>query len=199
MDENQNMPQDESPPEDLEEELPEEEQDEEPEEVKEGGSKAVPIILGLILVVLIALGLYWIYTNNQEQKDKEAEEQKSAIEGIVDDIKDIINAEPENCIASDYDGKTYKDGESYTTDDGCQTCTCKDGSFNCKTDSDCLNRPAAGCTYNGTDYNSGETFSAGDNCNTCTCQDGSVNCTSDPCETEESVDDTSAPDGTAEQ
>ena len=59
------------------------------------------------------------------------------------------------CIASNFDGGTYDSGESYTTEDGCQTCTCNNGNWDCTVASECIT-PDSNCTYDGNTYANGE-------------------------------------------
>jgi hypothetical protein len=79
----------------------------------------------------------------------------------------------------EYNGKSYEPGESFPSDDGCNTCFCdEDGSFGGCTEMYC----AAVCDRGDKIYQEGESFSAGDTCNTCTCgAGGEVACTSMDC------------------
>jgi hypothetical protein len=75
------------------------------------------------------------------------------------------------------DGKTYRDGDSVPSQDGCNTCLCSDGEIGC-TAVGCFD----GCLHQGMVYQPFEQFSAGDDCNTCRClEDGSVSCTTVEC------------------
>jgi hypothetical protein len=75
------------------------------------------------------------------------------------------------------DGKTYRDGESVASHDGCNTCLCSDGEVAC-TGVACVD----GCLHQGTLYQPFEQFSAGDDCNTCHClENGQVSCTMVEC------------------
>lgn len=86
--------------------------------------------------------------------------------------------EPEDCKAKDFDGKKYDDGESYTTLDGCETCTCNDGNWGCKVKPSCIILPSD-CTYDNQIYHNGETRSA--ECDqTCTCDGGNWDCVMSP-------------------
>lgn len=77
------------------------------------------------------------------------------------------------------DGKSYRDGESMRTQDGCNTCVCSHGEVACTT-IDC----ADGCLHDGRAYQPFEQFSAGDSCNTCHClENGRVSCTMVDCST----------------
>jgi hypothetical protein len=66
-----------------------------------------------------------------------------------------------------------QEGDSYPSEDGCNTCSCTGGQIVC-TARDCLD----GCFYQGSFYEHFAQFPAGDDCNTCHClEDGSVSCT----------------------
>jgi hypothetical protein len=79
--------------------------------------------------------------------------------------------------ACEYAGKSYNDGESFKSSDGCNTCSCEAGEVSC-TLADCVD----GCSYGGQQYAIGETFRLNDDCNTCTCgADGQVSCTDTAC------------------
>ncbi|TNE45800.1 MAG: hypothetical protein EP343_25665 [Deltaproteobacteria bacterium] len=73
-----------------------------------------------------------------------------------------------------YNARTYNDGSTFRSKDGCNTCTCSKGNVSC-TEKGCQPKT---CKYNGAMYNAGEKFPAGDGCNDCSCQsDGTVVCT----------------------
>jgi hypothetical protein len=75
------------------------------------------------------------------------------------------------------DGKTYPDGASVPSSDGCNTCFCSDGDIGC-TAVACFD----GCLHQGMVYQPYEQFPAGDDCNTCQClENGSVSCTMVEC------------------
>ncbi|HOD25399.1 MAG TPA: hypothetical protein PKK83_24090, partial [Polyangiaceae bacterium] len=80
----------------------------------------------------------------------------------------------------EYDGKSYKVGDSFPAADGCNSCACnEDGSVVC-TLVDC---ERVTCEYNGKSYEVGDSFPAADGCNSCACnEDGSVVCTLVDCE-----------------
>jgi hypothetical protein len=71
------------------------------------------------------------------------------------------------------DGGTRSIGESFTTPDGCRTCTCQaDAIIRCTagaSDGGADAGPSATCCYGGKTYRLGERFPATDWCNTCTC------------------------------
>ena len=76
-----------------------------------------------------------------------------------------------------YDGKTYADGATFTSTDGCNACSCGDGEVSCD-DAACDD----GCTYQGTHYREGQSFPAADGCNQCSCEKGGViTCTERGC------------------
>ena len=75
-----------------------------------------------------------------------------------------------------YNNTQYKDGDSFKSDDECNTCSCNNGSVAC-TEMACIKnpdvtkKPAApkGCTYNGKSYENGDSFKDTDGCNSCSC------------------------------
>ncbi len=75
-------------------------------------------------------------------------------------------------------GVVHQPGDSFPSEDGCNTCSCgEDGAVMC-TAMACITT----CTYDGKLYEVGESFPASDGCNTCTCDaDGSVACTEKGC------------------
>ena len=173
---------------DIHETIDQEQQTDSEKKDESNGSGSKWLLILLILAVVVIGGIY-LYDRSQENAAAE-EAEKTAIEetiaGIFDSINDVINVgqEKNSCVATTFDGNTYEHGQSYTTEDGCQTCECNDGSWNCQVDDECLNPPKADCTYNGETYNAGDTFPAGDDCNTCECSDGAVDCTSEICNEE---------------
>jgi hypothetical protein len=75
-------------------------------------------------------------------------------------------------------GVTIEVGESFTQDDGCNSCVCEDGGAFVCTARAC----ATTCSYNNLTHSVGDTFPETDGCNTCTCEaDGSVACTALAC------------------
>lgn len=77
-----------------------------------------------------------------------------------------------------YNGQSYKEGDSFPSTDGCNTCYCSNGGVSCTK----IACPAT-CNYNGKVYKEGESFPATDGCNTCTCTNGNVGCTKKACPT----------------
>ena len=74
-------------------------------------------------------------------------------------------------------GTTYADGETWTCDDGCNTCACEDGAV-ASTEMYC----AASCTDATGTHTEGETWTCEDGCNTCSCtSDGTVESTDMDC------------------
>jgi len=76
--------------------------------------------------------------------------------------------------------KTYTVGQTFPSDDGCNTCSCDpDGNIAC-TAMACL----TSCTYDNQTYVEGQAFPSTDGCNTCSCgSDGGVSCTEMACVT----------------
>lgn len=75
-----------------------------------------------------------------------------------------------------YNGKTYKEGDSFPSEDGCNTCGCSNGTVACTLRA-CVNT----CQYNGKTYKEGDSFPSKDGCNTCQCSQGQVACTEKAC------------------
>jgi hypothetical protein len=76
-----------------------------------------------------------------------------------------------------YGGKTYADGATFTSTDGCNACSCGDGEVSCD-DAACDD----GCTYQGTHHREGQRFLAADGCNECSCEKGgAITCTERGC------------------
>ncbi len=84
----------------------------------------------------------------------------------------------------EYGGNTYKIGETFRADDGCNHCTCgRDGTIGC-TERACVTEVDY-CLYNGVRYDLGERFKSNDGCNTCHCsEDGRIQCTLMACQSE---------------
>ncbi|CAH1797763.1 unnamed protein product [Owenia fusiformis] len=77
-----------------------------------------------------------------------------------------------------YGDEIYKNGDTFPSLDGCNTCFCmNNGDIGC-TEMEC---PKKGCTHNGKNQVHGEKFPRGDGCNTCTCGNGVVSCTDTDC------------------
>jgi hypothetical protein len=77
----------------------------------------------------------------------------------------------------EFDDKSYRDGDSVASQDGCNQCFCSDGEVVC-TAVDCVD----GCLHQGRLYQPFEQFPAGDDCNTCQClENGQVTCTMVEC------------------
>lgn len=72
---------------------------------------------------------------------------------------------------------TYAEGASRPAGDGCNTCTCSGGGWNC-TAVGCL---GDACVYGGQIRADGSSFPASDGCNQCSCSDGAVACTERAC------------------
>ncbi|XP_047453521.1 kielin/chordin-like protein [Mugil cephalus] len=86
---------------------------------------------------------------------------------------------------------------SHRTEEGCQTCTCKDGGRDCSppqcpsldctvkesVPGDCCER-CRGCTHSGVRYNHGDNWRPVENpCDVCHCLEGSVRCEREQCNT----------------
>lgn len=84
--------------------------------------------------------------------------------------------EDPQCTAN---GVTYDVGESYPSEDGCNTCTCTGQDSATCTAAAC---PTNTCEYSGETHLAGESFPSSDGCNTCFCsEDGLVACTERAC------------------
>lgn len=82
-----------------------------------------------------------------------------------------------------YEGKTYADGEQFPAGDGCNTCSCDEGTIGC-TLIGCNPNNAASCKVGGVVYPHGanniqDPFS----CNKCSCNAGGLACTEIGCTT----------------
>ncbi len=88
---------------------------------------------------------------------------------------DVLLGFPAEC---DYNGARHEDTTTFVAADGCNTCTCDDGTVTCSNDPACKPR----CEVGALTYAEGQSFAASDGCNTCTCQpDGTVDCTNISC------------------
>jgi hypothetical protein len=83
----------------------------------------------------------------------------------------------------EYNGQIFKTGDSFKSGDGCNTCSCNEGSIIC-TKMACLGL----CNYEGVIYYQDDKFPSSDGCNTCTCTSGHVACTERACIHECSAD-----------
>lgn len=85
-----------------------------------------------------------------------------------------------------YEGKTYKVGNSFPASDGCNSCSCENGNVICTEmacgDSVSIENETQECFYNNKTYREGDSFQAGDGCNSCSCENGQVICTLMACE-----------------
>ncbi|XP_048244456.1 kielin/chordin-like protein isoform X8 [Haliotis rufescens] len=72
----------------------------------------------------------------------------------------------------------HNDGDSYTSLDGCNTCTCSTGILSC-TNNLCNTGVVGACYDIGTNkyYSNGQIVRASDGCNTCTCSSNKFTCT----------------------
>jgi hypothetical protein len=77
-----------------------------------------------------------------------------------------------------YNGQEYNAGDSFASDDGCNSCSCdEDGMVLC-TEMACFE----GCNFGGVVYEVGDWFPAEDECNECVCLDaGAIACSETDC------------------
>lgn len=81
--------------------------------------------------------------------------------------------------ACEYDGVSYEVGDSFPSNDGCNTCSCTEQGVAC-TEMAC---EGPMCIQDGQFYLPGESVPSGDSCNSCFCMDdGSVACTGIACD-----------------
>ena len=113
---------------------------------------------------------------NDNQIDTEESDVPEEIEELGETEEVEISGEESSCIASGFDLAEYDHGDSYTTLDDCQTCTCNDGNWDCVVNPICEIGPTD-CLYTGTVYYDGDSFPSIDGCNTCNCTGGIVGCT----------------------
>ncbi|XP_045208395.2 kielin/chordin-like protein isoform X2 [Mercenaria mercenaria] len=99
----------------------------------------------------------------------------------------LCGSEP---VACDYNGLTYNDGDTFTSEDGCNTCQCIEGKVAC-TKMACL-----GCEKDGQEYNSGTSFLSSDGCNRCMCRNGKIKCTEKTCKDCTTKEGKTVPSGT---
>jgi hypothetical protein len=76
------------------------------------------------------------------------------------------------------DGKKYRSGTSFPDSDGCNACSCNDGTVSC-TAAYC--GPAPDCDVDGESVADGTQWPAPDGCNVCSCALGEVACTEEAC------------------
>lgn len=75
-------------------------------------------------------------------------------------------------------GMTYRQGEAFPSEDGCNSCSCGPGGEVYCTARGCLST----CSYEGRSYHPGDSFPSVDGCNTCSCSEaGRVACTEKAC------------------
>lgn len=102
----------------------------------------------------------------------------SAFGGISALLVVVMGCQTNAVVQCTYGGKIYSAGDSFRSDDGCNTCSCgSDGAVAC-TLMGCIGPQ---CTYGGKTYFPGQTFPSSDGCNTCTCGNGAVACTERYC------------------
>ncbi|KAL4221993.1 hypothetical protein ACF0H5_018039 [Mactra antiquata] len=86
----------------------------------------------------------------------------------------VVNGQLQDC---ELQGQTYKNGESFTAPDGCNTCFCTNGAAACTLKFCLPSVSRATCQYGTATYHNGDSFKSLDGCNTCSCFDGGVVCT----------------------
>lgn len=160
------------------------------QEQKHPKNKSLMIIIILLLITLISCIVtffaYYIITNNYsedtEKKDREEEKGDKDLPIVPEEQED--NGEKEDqepaeefqsCTATSFDGLEYQHGKSYTTLDGCQTCECNDGSWDCLINPSCIANPTQ-CTDPDGTHNDGDSWTTSDGCRDCTCNSGTANC-----------------------
>ena len=78
----------------------------------------------------------------------------------------------------DYNGTSYRYGDSFPAGDGCNSCNCSEDGVGCTT----IGCVQWDCEWEGNYYAKGESFPAGDGCNECSCgAEGQVACTNEDC------------------
>lgn len=87
---------------------------------------------------------------------------------LEQDFSFKITCKQTGAAACEYQGKSYRAGESFPDSDGCNTCTCNAGGIAC-TELACA--PAT-CNVGGQKYRVGQSFPSEDGCNRCTCNPG---------------------------
>lgn len=124
-------------------------------------------------VLVAALGLGWALTACSNGKDAPEESQE---------------AEMTSSSACRYGDTRVEVGASVPDVDGCNTCTCNEGSNGAKymTCTELACAPSAECKTGVRTYGAGESWPMNDGCNTCTCNEGAnggayVTCTQLAC------------------
>merc|ERR1719431_959879 len=106
------------------------------------------------------------FTKEDSQESKESEEDETDY-----GIGSLFDAVPlSHCV--DAQGNLHKLGESYTAQDGCNTCTCQELTAACTLKLCPPDAPLSHCVdAQGNLHKLGESYTAQDGCNTCTCQE----------------------------
>ncbi|MBN2100504.1 hypothetical protein JW710_01230 [Candidatus Dojkabacteria bacterium] len=144
----------------------------------------VAILVALFIVLILSVGAavvgYMYFTDNDNNDDTDREAEKSEDENKDDEGEDEEETEEDetpqadnSCVATGFDGHRYDSGESYTTADGCQTCTCDNGAWDCEEDPSCATEVAGpyDCVHDGVIYHDGESYTI-DACRERTCMSG---------------------------
>jgi hypothetical protein len=156
---------------------------------------ALVILIGLVVVVMVINILHPTKSTEISKQERIGDENNSSKSNISTDQKSeedtvakpsvvpVQNVESDkplpkkSCKAEDFDDKKYDDGESYTTKEGCETCECNDGKWNCQVKDSCIILPSD-CIFDDRIYHDKETRNA-DCDQTCTCDDHHWKCEMD--------------------
>lgn len=107
--------------------------------------KPLHIILVIMILILfcggIATGVYVWNKSRSSQQAQDGEEEEEQLQGEGEE-------EEKTCS---YDGKTYGEGESFNSTDGCNTCTCDNGNVACTTET-CTKEDDSNNSENGITY-----------------------------------------------
>lgn len=104
-------------------------------------------------------------TVEEEQEDSTEEEEESE----ESESGGGTSTASSSCLATGFDDEEYTHGDSYTTLDGCQTCTCNDGDWDCTVEERCI-APEADCVYEGEALYIGDEVVSDDGCDRWVCE-----------------------------
>lgn len=136
--------------------------------------KYIKIIIAFIVFIIICsiliLLIYFLLINKQK-----GEETDSNIQSNANTTQKSDEDEDANQPCS-YNGKIYKELESFDAADGCNRCFCQDGlvsctEIECKTDNE-HNNQNNNCKYNDIEIKHNDTYKIEDYCMTCYCYNG---------------------------
>lgn len=91
-------------------------------------------------------------------------------------------ASPAPIEACQYAGQEHAEGDKFPSNDGCNTCWCRNGQIECTLIAcNAVSPIIPACRYQGADHREGDRFPSNDGCNSCGCRNGRVECTTVDC------------------